>query len=370
MPTSRELLASASDRLRAAGVPSPDVDAELLLSFVTGRPRALLRMAGGPVHDDVALRFEALIARRARRIPLQHLTGLAPFRHIELRVGPGVFIPRPETELLADEVLAHLAGAGARGRGSVRIVDLCTGSGALAIALALEVPGSRVVAVEVSPEALGWTRSNVAEHADAMAAAGSRLDLVAADATRVAGADGPLAGMRGQVDVVVTNPPYVPQDAVPRDPEVRDHDPALALYGGPDGLEVVRDLARQAALLLRPGGLLVVEHADVQGEAAQESGVPALLRGLPDPVARPDGTEQPDALALARSVRPATGPDAAQRAWREVTDHPDLAGLPRYTSAIRAGHVERVASGGAASATLAAADPGRAPAPGHGRIGP
>jgi release factor glutamine methyltransferase len=349
VPTTRELLVDAGDRLRQAGVPSPEVDAELLLAHVTQRPRALLRMAGTEVRDDAAGRFAELVELRARRIPLQHLTGLAPFRRIELRVGPGVFIPRPETELLVDEVLAHLAGRPWQGRGPAGIVDLCTGSGALAIALALEVPGSRVAAVEVSEEALGWARSNVDEHADAIRAVGSRLDLVAADATTVARADGPLAGMCGQADVVVTNPPYVPKDAVPREPEVRDHDPALALYGGHDGLEVVRDLARQAALLLRPGGLLVVEHADVQGEAAQESGVPALLRGQPDPASE-------SATALL--------------AWREVADHLDLAGLPRYTSAIRTGHPQRPAAGDPAPATVAGPDPGRGPDPAHGRIGP
>lgn len=376
MPTSRELLVAARDQLRAAGVPSPDVDAELLLSFVTGRPRALLRMAGGPVPEDLAEQFAALIARRAERVPLQHLTGLAPFRHIEVRVGPGVFIPRPETELLVDAVLAHLGirsgtsghaipGQSARGGPAPRgpggqasgmrrqpttpvVVDLCTGSAALAICLALEVRGSHVVAVEISGDALAWARSNVAEHSDALHAAASHLELVAADATTVADPAGPLAGLQGRVDVVVTNPPYVPEDAIPREAEVRDHDPALALYGGPDGLAVVRALARQAAALLRPGGLLLVEHADGQGEAAGSAGVPGLLREQPDPAAGPVAD-----LVDREAASGATVGHVAH-AWRDVTDHRDLAGLPRFTSAIRVGDPRQ-------ASTTASADPAAPP---------
>ena len=163
-----------------------------------------------------------------------------------------------------------------------------------------------------SRTAVDWARRSIEDHAARVAAAGSSIELLAADATRVAGAGGALAHLRGSVDVVVTNPPYVPEHAIPREPEVRDHDPDLALYGGPDGLEVVRPLAEQAALLLRPGGLLLVEHADVQGEAAGESGVPEVLRAQ-------------------RDLAPSTDP-----AWTHVTDHLDLAGRPRHTAAIRA----------------------------------
>jgi release factor glutamine methyltransferase len=323
--STRELLASAAARLAAAEVPTPEVDAELLLAHVTGRPRALLRMAGGTVTDEQSAAFAALVARRVERIPLQHLTGLAPFRHLELHVGPGVFIPRPETELMVDHVREYAthghgrrdaAGSGggpvgapqcageSRAAGGLLVVDLCSGSGALALAIATELPGSCVIAVELSPEAVAWARRNIAGHARQLDAAGSVVELLEADATRVAAAGGPLGGLRGTVDVVVTNPPYVPDAAIPREPEVRDHDPGLALYGGSDGLEVVRPLAEQAALLLRPGGLLLVEHADVQGEQAGESGVPFVLR--------------------------------SQRAWTHVTDHLDLAGRPRHTAAIRA----------------------------------
>jgi release factor glutamine methyltransferase len=318
VPTARELLQEAADRLRAAGVPSPAVDAELLLAHVTGRPRALLRLAGDQVGPDRADAFAALVARRAAREPLQHCTGTAPFRHLALHVGPGVFVPRPETEGMVDLVLAHLADAsrsrpaGAHVTGPV-LVDLCTGSAALALALATEVPGSRVHAVELSAEAVAWAGRNLEEHAARVRAAGSRVTLVAGDATTCAEVAGPLAALRGQVDVVVTNPPYVPDDAVPREPEVRDHDPHLALFGGPDGLAVVGPLAGQAARMLRPGGLLLVEHADVQGEDAGPVGVPGLLRAQADPAA------------------------VGQPAWRDVVDHVDLAGRPRITAAIRRG---------------------------------
>ena len=328
--TARALLADATERLRRAGVPSPEVDAELLLAHVSGQPRAIVRMAGDVPGVHVAT-FEELVTRRAARIPLQHLTGRAPFRYLELSVGPGVFVPRPETELAVDLVRAHLAGPEFTERpdGGLLLVDRCTGSGALALSLATELgtwwahagratvrrhrrPATRVVAVEMSPEALGWAARNVTGHAEALAAADSEVELIAADATTAADPGGPLAGLRGRVHVVVTNPPYVPDTAVPRDPEVREHDPALALFGGPDGLHVIRGLVRQAAALLHPGGLLVIEHADVQGEDAGPHGVPGLLRAQRDPS---DG-------------RPP---------WRDVHDHLDLTGLPRFTSALRCG---------------------------------
>jgi release factor glutamine methyltransferase len=308
-------------------------------------------MAGGTVTDEQSASYAALVARRVERIPLQHLTGLAPFRHLELHVGPGVFIPRPETELMVDHVRQFAAhrrswpdGTGSRGSpvappqvaedpraaaGGLLVVDLCSGSGALALAIATELPGSRVIAVELSPEAAAWARRNIAGHAEQVTAAGSVLELLEADATRVAAPGGPLGGLRGTVDVVVTNPPYVPDAAIPREPEVRDHDPGLALYGGPDGLEVVRPLAEQAARLLRPGGLLLVEHADVQGEQAGETGVPLVLRSQPEPA-------EPEAAPPAGDP---TNPEPDPRstpAWAHVTDHLDLAGRPRHTAAIRA----------------------------------
>jgi release factor glutamine methyltransferase len=334
VPTARDLLAGATLRLSQAGVPSPQVDAELLLAHVTHLQRATLRTFGSTVPADQAAAFEDLVERRAERVPLQHLTGTAPFRYIELRVGPGVFVPRPETELVADVALAVLRAGRAPGQptpgeppprqpapGDARrptLVDLCTGSGALAIALALEAPGSRVVAVELAGHAHAWAARNVADHEAAIARVGSSLDLLHADATTVADDHGPLASLRGQVDVVVTNPPYVPDGAVPREPEVRDHDPGEALFGGPDGLDVVRPLVAQAALLLRPGGLVVVEHADSQGEGAGSLGVPGVLRSH---------------LLRARSDVADPGPGTP--AWTDVRDHADLAGRPRFTTAVR-----------------------------------
>ncbi|MGB7983426.1 MAG: peptide chain release factor N(5)-glutamine methyltransferase [Candidatus Nanopelagicales bacterium] len=310
MERTRDLLADATRQLAGAGVPSPAVDAELLLAHVTGAPRGLLRLRGSDVDPGAAAQFRALIAQRARRVPLQHLTGSAPFRHLELAVGPGVFIPRPETELIVDEVRRFAGGA----PGCV-LVDLCTGSGALAISLATELPGSSVTAVELAPEALVWAQRNVTAHAGQVAVAGSALTLVCADATGAALPGGPLAHLAGLVDVVVSNPPYVPDAAIPREPEVCEHDPAVALYGGTDGLDVVRALVEQAALLLRPGGLLVVEHADVQGEDAGPGGLPGLLRAHRDP-------DEHD-----------------EAAWTDVSDHLDLSGRPRHTLAIRMGRM-------------------------------
>jgi release factor glutamine methyltransferase len=384
VPSARALLARASAELAQAGVATPQVDAELLLAHVTGRPRLTLGMVG-EVPPEQEHAFAALIERRVAREPLQHLVGVAPFRHLMLMVGPGVFVPRPETELLVDAVLAHLRGSIRAGRGPAVgapaeswtggslpgsppagssparapagpvLVDLCTGSAAIALSLASEMPGARVHAVELSEDALAWARRNVAEHSGAVRAAGSELLLVPADATDVAEPGAALAELAGTVDVVVTNPPYVPDAAVPREPEVRDHDPHLALFGGPDGLDVIRPLARQAALLLRPGGLLLVEHADAQGEGAGPLGVPGLLRSLPDPQWSADRTQPTPTGAAPSWTKAAPTPTQAAPsstraapsharaaaspppAWQAVTDHPDLAERPRFTSAIRSG---------------------------------
>lgn len=293
------MIADAVSRLSAAGVPSPQVDAVLLAEHATGLPGWRLRL-GCQVEAAMIERFDALVSARAGRIPTQHLTGAAYFRHLTLAVGPGVFLPRPETELLVDRVHEHVRG----GTGPPIVVDMCTGSGAIAIAVATEVPGARVVGMEIDPGALRWAQANAAGYRREISASGSSLAFVGGDATKSARANGGLWHLRGQVDVVLTNPPYVPESAIPRDPEVRDHDPALALYGGPDGLDVVHALIAQASLLLRGGGLLLIEHADSQGDAAGGLGVPGVLRR-----------------------EPAT--------WREVEDHMDLAERPRHTSARR-----------------------------------
>lgn len=273
----------AAVRLAAVGVASARADAELLAAHVLGIPRGRLALANG-FADDQLRAFEALVNRRAQREPLQHLTGTAPFRHLEVAVGPGVFVPRPETELLAGWGITA-----ARAAGAIPIVlDLCSGTGAIALAVAQEVPGAVVYAVERAPEALHWLRRNVAERA---AAGDAPVTVVAADVTR---AD-LLAELAGAVDVILCNPPYVPDGAdVP--PEVRDHDPADAVFGGPDGLGVARPVVARAAALLRPGGVLGIEHDETQSGA-----VPGLL---------------------ARDGR-----------FEGIERHTDLAGRPRFTTA-------------------------------------
>lgn len=244
-------LRRAESQLHDAGVPSPRADAELLAGHLLGVSRGRVRalaLAGTPAPEG----FAPLLAQRARRIPLQHLTGVAYFRHLELAVGPGVFIPRPETELLA-QLAIDRARAVLDEWGSVRVVDLGTGSGAVAAAIASEVPGSEVHAVEVSELAYPFALKNTAPHG---------VRLVAGDLRDA------LPGLDGSVDVVVSNPPYIPPGAVPRDPEVRDHDPELALYGGGvDGLDLPRAVVATGARLLVPGGYLALEHAEVQGAA-------------------------------------------------------------------------------------------------------
>ena len=255
----RDALRGAADVLAGAGVIDPVVDAELLLAWTLGP-----EVSRGEVHAglfcgdalDAAqhARFRELISRRATREPLQHITGSAPFRHLMLAVGPGVFVPRPETETVAQFAIDALAAAA---EPEPIAVDLGTGSGAIALAMATEVPHARVYAVEKSDEAIAWTRKNV----EAIA---PRVELRHGD---LANAFDDLAG---RVAVVASNPPYVPDDAIPRDEEVRLHDPSLALYGGPDGLDVVRIISRVGLNLARAGGVIVLEHGEWQGEAIRE----------------------------------------------------------------------------------------------------
>ncbi|HST80663.1 MAG TPA: peptide chain release factor N(5)-glutamine methyltransferase [Kineosporiaceae bacterium] len=266
----KDALAQAQRRLVAAGVPSPAADAHLLAAHALGiQRRDLARrvVLGYVLETGEMARLEELLAQRADRIPLQHLTGVTGFRNLELAVGPGVFIPRAETELsagLAIEVASQLVADGV----DPLVVDLCTGSGAIALSVADEVPQARVVAVELDPDAVAWAAENVRR-----LGLGDRVDLRAGDAVR---ADTHvLADLVGAVDILVANPPYIPPDAEPTEPEVRDHDPALALYGGgDDGLATARGVVAAAARLLRPGGLFVMEHGDQQGP-----GTRALVSG-------------------------------------------------------------------------------------------
>jgi release factor glutamine methyltransferase len=242
----RELLREATRRLRAAGVSTPEVDAELLLAACLGVGRGRLALVD-EVAPERAAAFTAAVARRERREPLQHIVGIAPFRHLEIAVGAGVFVPRPETELLVDAVLPVL-----RAVREPRAVDLCAGSGALALALAAEVPGALVWAVENAPAALTWLRRNTE---------GTSVTVVAADVRDPQ----LLAELSGRVDVVVSNPPYVPESTtVPA--EVRA-DPAGAVFAGPDGLRLIPAVLSRAAHLLRPGGRFALEHDESQGDA-------------------------------------------------------------------------------------------------------
>ncbi|MDR7384145.1 peptide chain release factor N(5)-glutamine methyltransferase [Promicromonospora iranensis] len=312
---STRLLKWAHEELADAGVASPQADAEVLLAHALGVDRGELRrlvVLGREVPDDVAGVFSGLVARRAAREPLQHLTGVAAFRHLELAVGPGVFVPRPETEEVAQVAIDEAAKVVGE-RESAVVVDLCTGTGAIALAVATEVPGTRVHAVELDKDAHAWAERNV----DAVSAAAAGTEVGAAgDGTpervvRLVKGDARTAlyGIDGLADVVVSNPPYVPSDAVPVDPEVAEHDPAVALYGlGPDGLEVPRGITAAAARLLRPGGLYVMEHAEVQAEAARDMVAAARdADGRPafgEPETRKDLTGRPR-MVLARRLGPA-----------------------------------------------------------------
>jgi release factor glutamine methyltransferase len=250
--------------LAAAGIPSPEHDA-----------RTLVRHA-----EDHCLGLDDLVAARAARVPLQHLTGSAGFRYLELAVGPGVFVPRPETELLVDAVLAAVAGLT-----SPVVVDLCAGSGAIGLSVAHECPGAVVHLVERSADAYEWLARNAHDYDSAEPGSASRIQLHHEDL-----ADAPL-GLDGLVDVVVSNPPYVPLDERGLvDPEVRDHDPAEALWAGEDGLEVIRRVIDRARTLLRPGGQLVVEHSE-----RHEAIVPELVEaaGFVDVVDRLDLAGRP-----------------------------------------------------------------------------
>ena len=272
----RAQLRDATAELERAGVPSARHDAEALAAHLLGTSRATLLLAPDPLDDRA---YAAVVARRAAREPLQHIVGSAAFRHLELAVGPGVFVPRPETELVVDAALEAI-----RGIAAPLVVDLCAGSGAIALAIATERPDATVHAVEISVAALGWLRRNVARCAPA-------VTVVAGDVSD----PHVLAELDGRVDLVVSNPPYIPDgELAGLDPEVRDHDPAEALTSGPDGLDAVRAVAAPAARLLRPGGALVVEHADSQGTSA-----PGVLR---------------------------------LQGFDDVSDHPDLAGRDRFVN--------------------------------------
>ena len=329
--TLREAVREAVRVLSEAGVRSAGYDAVALAAHALGTTPAevhKLMIVGAPVPAG----FADLVSERARRVPLQHLTGKAGFRRLELSVGPGVFVPRFETEFVAGLAISLLLGKprdgaqesrtnlgtvhrplprsavedptpslglvsegvtpslGLAGEGvlaRVVVVDLCTGSGAIALAIKDEVPAAEVHGVELSELAYAWAIRNRDD-------LGLEVDLRLGDATLA------FPDLEAGVDLVVSNPPYIPTGSIPSDPEVRDHDPEVALYGGSsDGLRIPLEVAARAAVLLRPGGLLVMEHADVQGDS-----LPAALRK--------------------------TG------VWQDLQDVRDLNGRPRAVTAVRA----------------------------------
>jgi len=305
----RELVRGAEAILGEAGVPSPRHDAHALAAWCLGLDRLeWFRLPRGdePLAEalpdgatvDLVPRFAAAVERRRAREPLQRIVGRAAFRHLVVEVADDVFVPRPETEVVAQAAIDEAAALRARGAEPL-VVDLCCGSGIIGISVAVEVPGSRVLAVDASPAAVAATRRN----AERSGAVGHRAVL--GDVA----APGLWAELDGQVDVVVANPPYIPPDAVPRDPEVRDHDPDLALYGGgADGLEVPRAVVRAAARLVRPGGLFVMEHAEVQSAAVRAA--LAEAGAFEDVETRQDLTGR-DRMVVARRRDHATGPLAA-----------------------------------------------------------
>lgn len=274
----------ASKKFEQAGIESFQADAEILLGFVLDLSRGELQVkaiTGELLNEAEEIKFLELVAKRAERFPLQHLTGVAYFRQLELKVGPGVFVPRFETETvtqLAVDALKAVPGD------NPIAVDLATGSGAIAISLAVEVPNAKLFAVELSEDALFYTKQNFAKYAPT-------ATLVQGDLADA------FPELNGQVDVLVSNPPYIPDDMIPIYPEVHLHDPSMALYGGADGLDLVRKVESSAKRLLRKGGALVIEHADMQGDAIRE-----LLLNL---------------------------------GWRQCSTHKDLSGRDRATTAIR-----------------------------------
>ncbi|MGH6654756.1 MAG: peptide chain release factor N(5)-glutamine methyltransferase [Actinocrinis sp.] len=277
-------VALAAVRLAEAGVDSPRADAEELAAWVHGVRRGELHT----VRDgDFDARFWGAVARRENREPLQHITGRAYFRYLELEVGPGVFVPRPETEVMVGWAIDRLRDMDIA---EPVIVDLCSGSGAIALAIAQEVPRSQVHAVELSDAALAWTRRNIARVTE-----GRRVTLHHGDARAA------LPELDGKADLVISNPPYVPlSDRGNMAAEARDYDPEAALFSGSDGLDMIRSLERTAFRLLCPGSWAAMEHSDQQGGAVQR----IFLEEL---------------------------------GWAEAADHRDLTGRPRFVTARKQG---------------------------------
>lgn len=295
MTTAREALIHATQRLQASGIDSARTDAELLLCHVLDCKRFKLALIDELTYDQ-RMAYERLLSKRQSRVPLQHLTGKAPFRYLELEIGPGALVPRPETEIVVEAALRWVR---ANATSRPLLLDLCSGAAPITLALATELDHVDVVGIEKYDEAAAWGQRNAAKFADAIAARENTLTLIDGDATDAS----LLTPYENRAAVVISNPPYIPNGMVPRDPEVQQHDPHVALFGGADGFDIIRGLLDTAAIALQDNGFFIMEHADAQGEDAGASGLPALVR--------------------------------AHGAFANVEDHHDLTGRPRYTTATR-----------------------------------
>jgi release factor glutamine methyltransferase len=272
-----QFLAEIAARFQTAGIESFQADAETLIGFSLGISRGELQAKAFLGESfEVSEELQELIERRSRREPLQHLTGVAHFRNLSLAVGPGVFIPRPETESVVSIALEQLQGIS-----NARVLDIGTGSGAIAISIATEA-NLQVDAIELSDDAARFTLQNI----DSSRAS---VNLLVGDFREI-----PLEFE--SYDLVISNPPYIPLSAIPLDPEVRDFDPELALYGGEDGLDLIREIIEHARLLLREGGMLVLEHADGQSDMVCE----LLLAHWQSVRAHPDSTGRFRAVSAVR----------------------------------------------------------------------
>ena len=267
----RSVLVDIELRLKNANVSSPRFDAESLVAFVLNTSRNRVGLIS-EISDEQYRDIEKLVEKRVRRIPLQHLTGEQGFRHLVLSVGPGVFIPRPETEILVESVIRYIKD---RNQDRIIVVDFCSGSGAIALSIAKECSNVEVFAIEKSTEAFKYLEINYQKYKEEITSHNCIVHLIHADINSEIEV---LNNLIGQIDVVVSNPPYIPEKMVPKEIEVKDHDPSIALYGGKDGLEIVRVVVQKANKLLKKGGLLAIEHSDLQGNPDNELSVPYILK--------------------------------------------------------------------------------------------
>ena len=292
----RSVLVDIELRLKNAGVPSPRFDAESLVAFSLGVERNRIGLLK-EITDEQYREIEKLVEKRVRRIPLQHLVGEQGFRRLVLSVGPGVFIPRPETELLVESVVRYLLD---QKNERHTIIDLCAGSGAISLAVATEVKNCDVYAIEKSSAAFDYLIKNIDKSQEKLNEQNSKVIAINKGIEEEINE---LVSLRKKVDAVISNPPYIPNKMVPREPEVKDHEPEIALFGGKDGLDVVKVVIDIAKNLLKPGGFVGIEHADVRGSSTQDTGVPYLL--------------------------------IESASFQKIEDRRDLNGLPRYSVAIK-----------------------------------